>query len=152
MNRPPRDRKEPLFSRRTIILSLLQGTAVLAVTAGLYGITYNQGRGEDVARSLTFITLVIANLGLILSNRVWSENIISSLRHKNTPLAIIVVATIALLTLVLSVPVLRDLFKFGPLYFNDLAMAIEAGVVCILWFELVKLLNRPNVKTINIAE
>ena len=65
MNRPPRDRKEPLFSRRTIILSLLQGVAVLIVTLAIYGFTLNQGRGELEARSLAFTTLVIANLGLM---------------------------------------------------------------------------------------
>jgi Ca2+-transporting ATPase len=100
-----------------------------------------------VARSIAFTTLVIANLGLILSNRVWSKNIFASLRNKNTALLIIVVATTALLTVVLSVPFLRELFKFGAMNLSDVVMTLEAGATCILWFELVKFLSRPKVKT-----
>jgi Ca2+-transporting ATPase len=142
MTRPPRNRKEPLFSGRTILLSLLQGTAVLLVTLAIYGFTLNQGRGELEARSLAFVTLVIANLGLILSNRFWSKNIISSLRYKNKALFIIIGATLAILTLVIYVPFMRELFRFGTLHPNDLALCFGAGVVCILWFEVVKLFNR----------
>ena len=143
MNRPPRNRKEPLFSRRTIILSLMQGVAVLLVTLAIYGFTLNQGRGEIEARSLAFTTLVIANLGLILSNRFWSKNVLASLRYKNTALFIIIAATLAILTLVIYAPFLRELFHFGILHPNDLALCFGAGIVCILWFEAVKYFSRP---------
>lgn len=149
MSRPPRNRKEPLFSRRTIILSLLQGTAVLAVTLAIYRIALNQGRGELEARSLCFTTLVIANLGLILSNRFWSKNLISGLRCKNWALSIIIAATLSILILVLYVPFLRNLFKFGMLHLNDLAVCLGAGIACILWFEIVKYLSKPRTKQVN---
>jgi Ca2+-transporting ATPase len=142
MNRPPRDRKEPLFSRRTIALSLLQGVAVLLVTLAIYGFTLNQGRGEFEARGLAFITLVFANLGLILSNRFWSKNIISGLRYKNKALLGIIAFNIVLLGLVIYIPFLRDLFHFGPVHPNDIALCFAGGVVCVLWFEIVKLLSR----------
>jgi Ca2+-transporting ATPase len=148
MSRPPRNRTEPLFSGRTIILSLLQGIAVLLVTLVIYWFTLNQGRGELEARSLAFVTLVIANLGLILSNRFWSKNVLASLRHKNTALFIILAATLSLLTLVIYVPFLRELFRFGILHANDLLICFGAGVVCILWFEIVKYLTRPKAKPI----
>ena len=146
MSRPPRNRKEPLFSRRTIILSLMQGIAVLLVTLAIYGFTLNQGRGELEARSLAFTTLVIANLGLILSNRFWSKNVLDSLRYKNTSLSIIIAATLAILTLVIYVPFLRELFRFGTLHPNDLVICLGAGVACTLWFEAVKYFSRPRTK------
>jgi P-type Ca2+ transporter type 2C len=149
MDRPPRNRKEPLFNGRTVALSLLQGMAVLAVTVVIYGYILNSGRGELEARSLAFVTLVIANLGLILSNRFWSKNILSSLRYKNTALLIIVAATLTLLTLVIYVPFLRDLFRFGFLHPNDLAICVGAGVACILWFEAVKYFSRVKSQTSN---
>jgi Ca2+-transporting ATPase len=147
MTRPPRSRKEPLFSRRTVILSLLQGVAVLAVTLFIYSFALTLGESDLEARSLTFITLVFANLGLILSNRFWSRNIISSLRYRNTALYIIVIGALLLLNLVIFVPALRDLFDFGTMSAADLFICFAAGVVCILWFELVKLLGRPKGKT-----
>jgi Ca2+-transporting ATPase len=146
MSRPPRNRKEPLFSRRTIILSLMQGVAVLLVTLAIYGFALNQGRGELEARSLAFTTLVIANLGLILSNRFWSKNVLASLRYKNTSLFIIIAATLAILTLVIYVPFLRELFRFGTLHPNDLAICFGAGIICVLWFEAVKYFSRPRSK------
>jgi Ca2+-transporting ATPase len=121
----------------------MQGVAVLLITLAIYGFTLNQGRGEIEARSLAFTTLVIANLGLILSNRFWSKNVLASLRYKNTALFIIIAATLAILTLVIYAPFLRELFHFGILHPNDLALCFGAGIVCILWFEAVKYFSRP---------
>jgi P-type Ca2+ transporter type 2C len=149
MRRPPRNRKEPLFSGRTIALSLLQGSAVLLVTMVLYWWTLNQGRGELEARALAFTTLVLANLGLILSNRFWSMNIISALRFGNKALYIIIASTLIVLGLVLYVPILRDLFHFAPLHPNDLAISLGAGVICVVWFEIVKLLSRRKTRVIS---
>jgi Ca2+-transporting ATPase len=149
MRRPPRNRKEPLFSGRTISLSLLQGVAVLLVTLLLYWWTLSQGRGEMEARGLAFITLVLANLGLILSNRFWSMNIISALRFGNKALYMIIASTLVVLGLVLYIPLLRDLFHFAPLHLNDLAISLGAGVVCVVWFEIVKLLSRRKTRVIS---
>jgi hypothetical protein len=55
-------------------------------------------------------------------------------------------ATLAILTLVIYVPFLRDLFHFGTLHPNDLAPCLGAGVACILWFEAVKYFSRPRNK------
>ena len=142
MRRPPRGRKEAIFNRRTIVMSLLQGTAVLLVSLFIYWWTMSQGRGETEARAMAFTTLVIANLGLILSNRFWSANLITGLRYKNRALYIILASTVVLLGLVLYIPVLRDLFHFSPLHLNDLGICLGAGAACILWFEIVKLFSR----------
>jgi len=142
MERPPRNTREPLFGPRIIVNSLLQGFAVLLVTLTIYGVMLSQGRNDLDARSFAFVTLVIGNLGLILSNRVWSRNILAGLRYKNTSLFIIVAAALAVLGLVLYVPALRELFRFGTLHFGDLAFCLGAGLACILWFETVKYLRR----------
>lgn len=148
MERPPRNRREPLFGRRVIILSLLQGAAVLLVTLAIYGVMLNQGRGDLEARSFAFTTLVFGNLGLILSNRVWSTHILAGLRYKNTSLIIIITAALAILGLVLYVPYLRQLFGFGMLHAGDMAFCLGAGLACILWFEAVKFASRKFTGTV----
>jgi Ca2+-transporting ATPase len=50
------------------------------------------------------------------------------------------------LNLVIFVPFLRNLFRFGTLHPADLAICFGAGVACILWFEAVKYFSRPKVK------
>lgn len=142
MQRPPRNRKEPLFSRKTIALSLMQGSMVLLITLAIYGFSLRQGRGELEARALTFTTLVIANLGLILTNRSWATTILGSLRSRNTALRWIIVFTVIFLGLVIYVPFLRDLFHFGKMHLNDLLLSFAAGIVSVLWFEAVKLFSR----------
>ena len=144
MQRPPRDRKEPLFSRRTVALSLLQGIIVLAVTLAVYKLSLALGRGATEARTLTFTTLVIANLGLILTNRNWSNTILSSLRARNIALRWIVLSAVIFLGLVIYVPFLRDLFHFGILHVPDILICIGAGVISILWFEGVKYFSRKK--------
>jgi len=142
MQRPPRHRKEPLFSRKTVAISLIQGLIVLLITLAIYGFSLKQGRGELEARTLTFTTLVIANLGLILTNRYWSSTILASLRSKNTALWLILALTLVFLGLVIYVPFLRDLFHFGMLHLNDLLLCFGAGIASILWFEAVKYFSR----------
>ena len=107
MSRPPRNPQEPLFSRSTLALSLLQGISVLLIVLGVFGIALYRGLGEQEARALTFTTLIVANLGLILTNRSWSRTILSTLGSPNTALRWVLGGAAVFLGLVLYVPFLR---------------------------------------------
>jgi P-type Ca2+ transporter type 2C len=144
MKRPPRQRDEGLFTRRTLALSLLQGAVVLAVVLLVYASALARGFGEEETRTLAFTTIVIANLMLILTNRSWSETIISSLRSPNKALRWVFAGTLSCLLLVLYIPALGALFRFGPVQPLDLALSAGAGVVSILWFELFKYWSREK--------
>ena len=86
MSRPPRNPKERLFNKRVLMLSLLQGLSVLAIVFAVYLIALFRGQGEEDARTLTFTSLIIANLGLILTNRSWSQTAMAILRKPNAAL------------------------------------------------------------------
>jgi Ca2+-transporting ATPase len=45
---------------------------------------------------------------------------------------------------VLYVPVLQRLFRFSPLDLTELAVCLAAGVVSVLWFEVLKALGRRH--------
>ncbi|MBI3596407.1 MAG: cation-translocating P-type ATPase [Nitrospirae bacterium] len=141
MSRPPRNPAGPLFGRRIVGLSLLQGVIVLLITLAVYGVALYRGQGEWEARALTFTTLVIANLGLIFTNRSWSRTIPETLRSPNPALWWVVWGALVFLGLVLYLPFLRDRFNFGSLHPIDLAIGLAAGASGILWFEMLKLLN-----------
>jgi Ca2+-transporting ATPase len=49
---------------------------------------------------------------------------------------------VVFLGLVLYVPFLRGLFRFGPLHLNDLILCLGAGAVSVLWFELFKIASQ----------
>lgn len=142
MHRPPRPVAEPLFDRGTVILSLLQGFGVLLVTAGVL-VRARLGDLPDAdARVLTFVTLVVADLGLILANRARSGTVFAALRAWNPALWLIVGGTAVLLVLVVGVSGLRDLFGFGRLHPDDLAVVAVASVLALLWLDGVGRLRR----------
>lgn len=141
MNRPPRHRDEGLFTRKNLGLSILQGLIVLAVILAIYDNALARGFGEAEVRTMTFTTIVIANLCLILTNRSWSETIITTLRTPNRAMAWVFAGTLVCLALVLFVPGLRELFLFGSVPFADLLVCILAGAGSVIWFECYKFMN-----------
>ena len=114
---------------------------VLLIVLGVFGISLYRGQGELEARALTFTTLIVANLGLILTNRSWSRTILSTLRSPNTALWWVLGGAAIFLGAVLYVPVLRDLFRLSTLHLMDLVICFCAGVVSIMWFEGLKMVN-----------
>ena len=144
MRRPPRRRKEPIFSRRTVAVSLMQGIVVTLITLAIYGYYLHQGRGDLEARTVTFAALVIANLGLILANGSRSSTILASLRTKNTALWYIVALTLVFLGIVIYVPFWQGLFRFAQLQLADLVVVLLAGAVAVFCFEAIKYLTRHN--------
>lgn len=137
MRRPPRAPKAPMFGRRVIGVSLAQGAAVLVVVIAVYALALQLGRPESEARALTFGTFLIANLGLIFTNRSWSQRAARwSLNDK--PLWSVTLGAMLFLALVIYVPSLARLFRFAPLRVLDVALGLAAGALSVVWFEIAK--------------
>jgi P-type Ca2+ transporter type 2C len=139
MRRPPRRLDEPLFGRSMILTGLIQGLGVLAAVFTVHAVTLYSGTGEAEARMVAFVTLVICNLGLIFTNRSWVQSVWTTLRIPNKALWWVTGGALAFLSLVLAVPLLRDLFKFAPLHRWELALIAAAALVSLLIAESVKL-------------
>lgn len=146
MQRRPRDQREPLFSRRSIGFSVMQGLVVLAIVLAVFGLFYYRGGGEKEARAMCYTTLMIANVGLILSNRSRIQNLLSTLRIPNGAMWWVLGGATVFLSLVLTVPALRDIFRFAPLHPLDIAICLAAGTSSIVGFELIKFWNRRQSK------
>jgi Ca2+-transporting ATPase len=144
MQRPPRHPTEPLFSARFAAWSLLQGALVLAFVAGLFILALERGLAEEDARSLAFAALVAANLGLVLVNRTRGAVTFATLTGSNALLWWVVSATGLILAGILLYRPARDLFHFGPLHADDLAVVLGSGVVILILLELTKKMVRPS--------
>jgi Ca2+-transporting ATPase len=142
MQRPPRSSREPLFTKRTVGLSLLQGASVLVLALAVFAVAQWRGREEAAVRAMAFTTMVVGNLALILSNRSWSRTIFQTIRQPNPALWCIVGATLVILGSVLIVPALQRVFHFAPLRGEDLMLCLAAGGLSVLWFEWLKRLVR----------
>jgi len=138
MRRPPRKTRELLFGRRLVWLSVLQGLSVLLIVFAVYRSAMMRGLNENEVRTLTFTTLIIANLGLIMTNRSWTRTITDTLRSPNPALWWVIGGALAFLGLVLYVPFLQKLFHFALLHTTDILICLAAGFVSIAWFEVLK--------------
>ena len=127
MRRPPRPPSAPLFTAGFVIWSLLQGALVLALVAGLFVMALRQNLPEPDARALAFAALVATNLGLVLVNRSLSASVFAAFTRPNAALWWVVAATAAILAGVILFPPARELFHFGPLHGDDIAVALASG-------------------------
>jgi Ca2+-transporting ATPase len=145
MRRPPRRPEERLFSLRTIGVALLQGLSTLVACLGVF-LLARRGHSPEAARALTFAALVAAFVVIILTNRSWTRSAWAMFRVPNAALRWVLFGTCALLAIVLLVPMAQGLFHFAPLHARDLALSIGAGVLCVVWFDVVKLAGRRRTR------
>jgi P-type Ca2+ transporter type 2C len=141
MRRPPRAPDEPLFSGRLIGWSLLQGATAFAVVAVIFVVALWRGMPETEVRALVFFSLVVTIVSLIFVNRSFGASLITALRRPNRVLLLVLLVVLMMLSLTLLWPVARELFRFGPLHLDDLALTLGAGTVVLVFLEVFKLLN-----------
>jgi P-type Ca2+ transporter type 2C len=141
MSRPPRHKGKSLITKRTLIVSLVQGFVVLGTVLAVYLYAMARGFGENDVRTMTFTTIVVANLFLILTNRSWNDTFVTTLRTPNKAMWYVFAGTIFCLGLVLYVPVLQSLFGFGPVPATAVLICAAAGAASVIWFEVFKFWN-----------
>jgi Ca2+-transporting ATPase len=141
MRRPPRKRGVGLFSWDTLSIALLQGFSILAVCLGVF-LLARRDHVEGAARALTFVTLVVAFVVVILVNRSWVRSAVTMFRVPNPAVHWVLLGAVGIIAVSVLVPFARRLFHFAPLHLTDLMLSLGAGLVCVLWFEVVKQVRR----------
>lgn len=134
MRRPPRAAGTPLLSPMLITWGLVQGIVAFVFLASLYTITIRSGLPTGDVRALTFVSLVLMDLGLVMVNRNFNASLRDLVGQKNRALMWISGITVALLVLVVGTPLGRELFRFGPLHADDISLValVVIGTVAIL--------------------
>jgi len=143
MRRKPRSIDAQLFDMSTLIKCLIQGGLALLVTIAVY-LFIRIDHTTEAARSLSFLTLVVSNLGMILSNRSLTRSSFSMLKEKNEAFKWVMSGTIAVLCLIMTVPFLKTLFQFGTVSFSDLLLALCGSAAAIGMMELLKIIPFLN--------
>ncbi|MBR0773248.1 cation-translocating P-type ATPase [Bradyrhizobium diazoefficiens] len=138
MQRPPRSPDEPLLPKSLLVWSALQGALALLLTGGVMVTANAHGMPDSEVRALTFFSLVLVIVSLIFVNRSFSTSLVEAFTRPNRTLAVIVAFVAAMLTLSLAWPAAAQLFRFGPLHADDLAVTVGAALVSLLLLELSK--------------
>ncbi len=140
MDQPPRPVGASMFDRRVLGIAVAQGLSVLAAVLGVYLWGVLGDRADDDVRSLTFATLLLGNLGLILVNRSWRLAVWRTFRERRNPtVGWILGGALVVLVALLTVPVLRDIFGFGAISLGDAVVVAAAAAAGVTWFEVAKL-------------
>ena len=130
MTRPPRAPDARIFSASLLVPSLLQGAAALLATSAVYLLAVQRGLPEEDIRVLSFFTLVLSNLGLVVAHRSYRGHSFDFLSGGNPVLLGIHLLAGALLVLVVTFPPARALFDFGVLHVDDiLVVALAVGAL-----------------------
>lgn len=142
MKAPPRHTNQKLFDAGVMARGLWQGVGLLllllAVYAGARAWLPVQAHRDDAARGLTFVVLVLSNLGLIHVNRSWGPTAWLGHAESNMPFGAIAAGTVIVLGAVLGVPVVSRLFSLATPSPTALLVALGVAMVGMLWFEGVK--------------
>jgi Ca2+-transporting ATPase len=138
MERPPHSLTERLFGRRVIAPAMALGVTLTAVLIATFAIAHYSGLGAYASRTITFATLILANIALILSSRVAR----SGSRVTNPALRWVGGGAIAFLVACIAIPGLRSLFRFDRLHADDLALTALATIAVVALFAAVERLLR----------
>ena len=138
MTRPPRPQSEALVSWDSMQLALVAGLAVLAAAAVVFFGALAAGSGEGAARALSFVSIVLGNLGLILVNRSRRASLQSLLSRSNPAQWWVGSGALASLLLVFGNDWLRQAFRFAPVDLVSLGIAALAAASAILIAEAYK--------------
>jgi len=144
MQRPPRSPSDRLLDRGTITLALVQGFVVLATVLAIYIASVSRDLGEPATRTLTFVTIVIANIALICTNRSWTLSIARTLGRPNKAFWWVIGGTLFFLAAVITLPPLQNIFQFAPVPPEFILVSLLAGALSVAWFEFYKILRKRH--------
>ncbi len=145
MRRKPRAPDAALFSRSMIGWSVFQGALAFAMLGVVYLTATFQGMVEADTRALTFVSLIMAILSLILVNRSFGTSLAAAFTRKNVALRYVLGAIAVVMALILVVPALRVLLKFGSPDWTHFAVALALGGALLVSLEWLKpLANRQK--------
>jgi P-type Ca2+ transporter type 2C len=138
MNRKPRDPAQRLFSLPMVTWSVFQGVVAFGMLATLFLTVTYMGMPEGDVRELSFLSLIVSIVALILVNRSFGTSLKEAFTRKNMTLRYILGAITAVLTLTVLIPPFRKLLKFGAADWKHIATAIALGGLLLILLELLK--------------
>lgn len=144
MGRAPRNANEKLLTANLLGKSILQGLFIFAASFGAYFVTLGGNPANaPVARAMGLAVIMFANLFLVQVNSSDYEFAFHSIKRlaKDKVMWLVNLGTLILLGVILYTPVCTYL-KLAPLSLRQLLWSFGLSMVCVLWYEAVKLIKK----------
>jgi Ca2+-transporting ATPase len=144
MSAPPKPLTTTFFNWKELSTSILQGLIITFGVLFVYQYALYLRFDEQITRTMTFTTLIVANIFLTLINRSFYYSIRTTLKYKNPMVLGIILSTIVLTAVILYLPPVTSFFSFEQLNVFQLGICVLVGFVSIIWFEIVKWRKRNS--------
>lgn len=142
MTQPPRPLSKTFLSWRELRTSIAQGLAITIGILFVYQYAIHQNAGEDLTRTIVFMTLLSANIFLTFVNRSFYYALTTTLKYKNNLVLLMVGITVLLALILLYVVPVTRFFKFETPSVTYLLISITTGCISVIWLEGIKFLKR----------
>jgi len=142
MEQPPRPHTSNFFSWGEISTSILQGVMITAGVLLVYQYAIQSDLSETQTRAMVFTTLISSNIFLTLVNRSFYYSLWTTLQYRNNLVPIIIGITLAIIAALLLIDPLTEFFEFKRLNLLQFGISTAAGFVFVVWYELVKWVER----------
>lgn len=144
MNRKPRDPKETILTRGTLLKSVLQGIILFATSFFTYYSLLKQYPGNPaLARTMGLSIVMIANIFLVMVNSSNHEFVFRSVRNlaKDRVFWAVILGTFAGLFIIMYSP-LSTILSLTGLTIIQFLMALGIAGASVLWYEIIKIIKR----------
>lgn len=138
MLRPPRDINSKLFSLQNVSMAIIQGLGLTLIVVGFYFILLSLSYSHTTATTLSFGSLVLGNISLIVVTRSKKDHFLTIIKKTNPSQKWILSIAVGSFLSLVTIPFLRDRFQFSSLTLEGGLAILLSGLVGILWYELVK--------------
>lgn len=146
MLQPPKALTNTFFNWKELMISIIQGLVITGGTLFVYQFGVHAGYDEALIRTMTFTTLISANIFLTLINRSFYYSIITTMAYKNKMVFAVISITMAILGIVLFIPPVTKFFEFEAMGIQHLLICVVVGLSSVVWFEIVKVFKRRKPK------
>jgi Ca2+-transporting ATPase len=144
MDQKPRNTKEKLLNKETLIKVTIQGTGLMiaGLTAFKLGLHVIPGASVTQAITMAFLTVVFGELFRAFSARSETKFMFQYNPLSNKFLNYSVFISVGLVLLLIYVPFTAKIFSLEALTFVELLIAMALGFVPMLFAELTKVVNK----------
>lgn len=144
MSRKPRNPKESILTRGTLLKGIVQGIVIFITSFLTYFTVLEQNTDNAaLARSMGLSIVMIANIFLVIVNSSNHNSIFHSLKFliKDKIFWGVILGTLFMLGVILYTP-LAGILSLTALTVKQVFMVLSLAALSVLWYEMVKLVKR----------
>ncbi len=144
MSRPPRNQKESFFGLKNILNSMFSGLLLFLVVLVVYFFCIWKNYPTGQTRAISFSTLVLGNIFLILTKLSNTRVFLAVFTEKNYSALFMLLLALLMLGVVLFVPALRLLFDFEFCNIQKLSIAFLSAIFVLVLLEFIKYFKKAS--------